>query len=724
VPYQPTAKWAGLVSEARVIEPVLVLVADGAPAIWSTHPVAWRNYTLAASNLNFTTTAGYIQQTMTSRLRAAAADRVFTASVWALATDVSLIRLELDDLTVAPATATHRVSYGHWRRYSVTFTAPAGSPSTSLKFRIANADSIGGNLMVQWAQVEEWPGVTAYEDVATTTPGRKNILLHSDTFTGASWVVSSCTPTAAAADGPKAQWDSNLLPGVAGALRVRRMSSLTSYPLDGRYAVGALDAELQDVGGWVTRWVATERAGAGRTYMAPVRLYLGTPELREDEYQPIWDGFITDVNLDDGIRYTVEGVSRAISWERAIMTNCGEVTGSVTVPDVITAYDVFLGNSDLSTVDGAYNSWKLKFTSGRNEGQERTVSSYTGSTRQFILATGVTNPIDPGDGFRVHNIVTIRGNPINIWVRCLLGDFAVAGQVQTDFPLTSVSGATPTGLTHGYIDLDVAQIQSERDKWTSGYTFVLPWVAPENAKDTFEHEIFQVIRCYPVLRPDGRYRIKMMLPITPEAVPVEIRDEYVASLPQWERVTERAITRIRVFGDFNTATKQYQLLADRTPFDPRFLSAVLPRTRTLDIRARGLTTATGGVAIAEATADRILARFGTGGYEEIEVRAGPRLALLEPGDRVSVTLARAPNLAAGTMGKISEPFEVTHVDLSGELAVRLALTSFAPVGRGAFIGPDTMATDYSAASAADKEYAYVSPTSGAMSDGGLPYVVI
>jgi hypothetical protein len=610
------------------------------------------------------------------------------------------------------------------------------------------------------------------------------------------------------------------------------------------------------------------------------------------------------------------GLNKSYAWDRQIMKNCATVSGSVRVPDTLSPLSKFTGNLDLASIDASYVGWKIKFTSGKNEGVEAVVQTFTGLDRTITFLPAMTNAIADGDNFTLYNIVRITGNPVDIYARMLLGDFSTDGDLvvdggfelwngptdaqkwtdghlsseyrdsatpiaganslilpgisgdtpivqnrppgspfgaaayklvpgqrytviltyravpsandatlpwsifaftnptdsiatrsllrtgaggdpglfgsgevfgvggpgfthitgdnlphtvlasfiadaaasspfwativlgnmsningadirvdsvqilspsallQADFPIYNVSGVAPTGLAFDYSELDVAQIKAERDAWYSGVSMQFDWVEPEDARKFFEEQIFKVIDAYPTLSVDGLFRVRAGRPTKPGGTVIEITDAMADGIPKWERLTTDIVTQVRVYGDFNPATKVYQLLADRSTLDARYSESALGRSQIIEIKSRGLRSSLNGIGLAAARADRLLSRFGTGGPESLEIDAGPTLAFLESGERVLVSLKDLPVLFSQATGKSKEAFEVVRVQMKGTLACTVTVVGFYPVGRPAFIGPDTMAADYASSSQDDQVYSYVSPQTGNFADGRAPYVVI
>jgi hypothetical protein len=538
--------------------------------------------------------------------------------------------------------------------------------------------------------------------------------------------IWSTKPVKPRSDAGPSSFDTAAQPLIAGALDVKSIGGSRVYPTEGKYAVGELAVTIRDDAALATLWQGTERAGGSRTFRQRVTLYAGAEELEEDLYQPAWSGYIDAIETEDGCAtFDVKGVSILAGWDREIMANCIQVQGSVKIRDDVGPYDSFEGNSDLSAVDGAYIGLKLKFTSGKNEGDEFDVVDYRQQLRKITISPPAENPLSENDSFTIYNFVKITGSPLNIFVRLLLGDFALTGTIQDDWPLDAVEGTTPTGLDLDPSMIDAAQIQAERDRWTLGMKLRLQWAEPEQARQCFEEQIFRILGAYPVVSVDGLLRVRMGRPAGPGAAPFEITEDLFEKIPKWSRQTDEIITRVRVYGDLNLASNKYQLFTDHETIDTRYRERGVQKTKVLEIKSRGLASDLSGQILADGMADRILGRFGTGGPEELQAEGTPRLAFLEAGEPVKVTHSKLPNLATGKKGKRGEAFEVVQNNLDPTaLRPKVTLVGFSPTGRPGFIAPDDVAELYEDATDADKQYAYNSPASGNFPDDGLPYKII
>ncbi len=99
--------------------------------------------------------------------------------------------------------------------------------------------------------------------------------------------------------------------------------------------------------------------------------------------------------------------------------------GSVITGDFVAPYTTFIAN--IFSISQNFNlrfsnnndlkDFKIVWTTGSNTGSISTVSNYNGTTGQFILVTGLTNPIFPNDQFYVipvtnRNVVTYLSNSV------------------------------------------------------------------------------------------------------------------------------------------------------------------------------------------------------------------------------------------------------------------------------------------------------------------------
>lgn len=512
---------------------------------------------------------------------------------------------------------------------------------------------------------------------------------------------------------------------LAGVLEVTSQLGARLQQPEGNLTLDDLSFTLTDIGGLLNRWIATELA-ATRIYQRQVTLHMGTADLAEDEFETFFSGKLEDVKLAaNGGAYQFRAFSRAREWEKEIMlSDFPSTEGSVKTGDSSSPFTVFTGNSDLSSEDDAYNGFILKWSKGANEGTEQTISDYTGSTRTITLTSGPSNQIDKGDEFTIYNFVELVGNPADIFVRVLVNDFALAGAIQADYPLVSVTG-TPTGLSYSLADLDETQIQTERDLWLSGTEFRMKWRDKEKAIDWMKSQLFGVLGCRAFFAPSGLIQFQMTRPQVPPTLPFEVTDQAVIGVPDWTRDHSGIVNEVWVWGDWNPATDEYQILVKVETSDARYTKATIGITNRIEIKSRGLATSSNGVSLAQSIASRLLARFGMGGAEIVQADGGWELGLLQPGERVLLTHSQLPSLFSATLGKSGESFEVTrNSPRPSDGRATLQLTSWYAPGTPMFMAPSTVSSDYDTASKEDRQYGYIATEGGYFSDGRPPYTVI
>jgi hypothetical protein len=726
VMYQPDPRWFAALAEAERRNPVWVLQIDGAPVLWSSGVPAARSSTgTKAARVVFNDDNGNFLQQIS--IGSVLANRTFAVSFWAKldGTYTNGAWLTISDYQQAASPQFFQPT-AFWRRFVFQATVPSASTSTTLVPWFKRYAGAVSGILFWGLQAYEIPTGETWSPPyrKTTSSTNRNLFQYSESPAVSPWSVTLATVTADYADGPASAFSSDPNPLIAGALVVNSIQGNTIYPTEGKFALGSADVEIANVGDAVSKWVGTEAAGAPRWFMQPMTLYLGEASLPEDLYQPVWSGYVTDATIKSGGSFVVRGLAKQIAWDRDVMTNCGKDDGKVKV-GAIAGASTLKGNSDLSTVDGFYTGWSLKFTGGAREGEIYTVTAYTAATNQFTVTPVFAGTVASNDGFGLYNYVRITGNPINIWARLMLGDFSLSGANQTDFPLTSVTGATPTGLGMRRDDLDISQIKTQRDLWVPGYVFAIDFVKATAARKIFEEQIFRMLQGYAYQSFDGLLRVRIARPTSPLETFIELIDGYLEGLASWSRLTDKIVTRVKVWGDLNPATGDYVLLSEKTSPDARYSEDRIATTKLVEIKSDGLRTSSNGVAIADAVALRILARYGTGGPEEIQAKAGPRVAFYEPGERVFVTLSECPNIQNGSMGKTAESFEIVTAAMECKaLRVTLKLQGFYPSGRPGFVAGSSEATTYAAATAENKAFAYGSTTSGPFSDGGAAYIVI
>ena len=123
------------------------------------------------------------------------------------------------------------------------------------------------------------------------------------------------------------------------------------------------------------------------------------------------------------------------------------VPGTVTTGDDSSPYTVFIVSAFTGYPDSFWDDFDMKgiyFESGNNEGEMQVISSFTGSTGEFTMASGFTNAIVNGDTLRV--VHTLKGISIGATFRIESGylpdktDFENALRADIHYRLLQTSG--------------------------------------------------------------------------------------------------------------------------------------------------------------------------------------------------------------------------------------------------------------------------------------------
>jgi len=717
---------------------VFVLVVDGAPARWSSGFVSPRvEATATGETLNFTTAASghFLRQGMSGG-SFNSETRTYGASIWLKAGTVRRVNLQLTNNSTASTLTTFYLT-DDWREYFISVSGSFNGSSLYPVFSILNVGTDSGTVYIAKGQVEDCTAKGAFRtlyEATTSSVGRRNILLQSETIGTSPWTVSSgaVTITANTVSGPSSLFHTNLTPMLPGSLDVMEWGGSQSNLLEGSYSIGEMKVRLLDTARMATLWQGTELVGGtGRWLGQRAELYLGEAELTEDEYALVGSGYVSEVSLDGGT-YEVSMLSRIWALDTEVMTNCWSVDCKVSddLDDTVAPFQNFdVVGDELKAKQNYYNGVKLKFTSGKNNGSpESTISQYnvSGFRKSIVLTATANKMIKQGDELTIYNYVRMVGNPINIMMRILIDDFATAGTIQSNFPLTSISGVTPTGLSAFSIaDFDVAGIQAMRDTWSKDTVFDITFPEPISAREFIEKQIMQLLGGFLVESLDGIFSLLISRPSKPASGAVTIQDQHTQGLPQWLRDTANIVTKITVQGNYNAATNKYSDLVTAESWDTRYYATNLNISRSLEISSMGLIDAYDGEMLATITIGAIMSRYGTGGPERITIKGGPILMFLKAGEKVYVSLTNVPSIAAGVMGKASEIFEVVSVKTSGSpLLTTLVLQGYTTSWRPAFIAPDADHADYVNATATEKQNdAYLYDSGTTFSDSLPPYVV-
>ena len=329
------------------------------------------------------------------------------------------------------------------------------------------------------------------------------------------------------------------------------------------------------------------------------------------------------------------------------------------------------------------------------------------------------------------NEVKIKGNPINIWVRIMVNNFATSGKgsLIANYPIDSVTG-NPTGLGYIIQDLDETDIQNERDIWMPNTTVEYQWRDPIDGKAWMEEQFFQLWG-FPITK-RGSIRTKTSLrlfhPIQPPATPIQWNNKKLIGFPDWERRYDQLLNRVKIYGDWDPDAAdpddEWTELANEETPNSAFTETAISETYFLEFKSKGLRTSENGVTIATAMAQRILSRYGHGGPEKISGNVKFTELDIEPMDLIALTIDALPDyMTYRADGKVEELFEVVGIAPNfkkASIKVEL-LKSYRK--RAAFIHATNSPADYTAASEEEKYYAYISDSDGKMSNGDDGYYI-
>lgn len=308
----------------------------------------------------------------------------------------------------------------------------------------------------------------------------------------------------------------------------------------------------------------------------------------------------------------------------------------------------------------------------------------------------------------------LRGNPVNILVRLLLADFALAGDIQTNFPLDAVGGVLsddpPDGLGVPSTLVDSAQIIAERDAYLS--TAVGEVIATQSESGRPYIERFCWGLCSLIVTRAGKLGIKCLRqPYTTGATPAIT----AATSAFWTYDLAPSDFRNKIIVRGDEFDGDYVDMA--TVQDDALVATHGPLETTVDspwLRSY-LSGATQGAALGA----RLLSRLALG-REQVTASGFLGLLELEPGDVVSLTHPEMPDRSTGLAmsGTAGEVASVSPQLGQGSVAVAIWLYGGGRVG---LIAPDAQA-DYGAASAEEQAtYAFISADDGTMPGGDAGY---
>jgi hypothetical protein len=258
--------------------------------------------------------------------------------------------------------------------------------------------------------------------------------------------------------------------------------------------------------------------------------------------------------------------------------------------------------------------------------------------------------------------------------------------------------------------------QTDRDAFYTGQVVEARFDEPTPAMSILEEDFTRLWGyLYSNLKAEVAFR--GWHPPVPPTTPVSWTNDVLTSVPDWTRRQDLRLNRIVISGDWDKQSGDYVELArveDTAAIDADGLAEMV-------VESKWLRTEHDGVTLAEARASRLALR--TFRAPE-ELRCDTLFSQIDMGvgEEVQITQAQLPNLATGARGKVTELYEIVSVDANYPEAESQATLLRSYYNRPAFIAPNGQ-PNYTSATEAQRQFAYICNSSGLMSNGDKGYVV-
>lgn len=484
-------------------------------------------------------------------------------------------------------------------------------------------------------------------------------------------------------------------------------------PRSGRTTLSQIKFHLVDDGNEIRNLISSERKTPALANMGGriVTLWMGFAGLAQANWEVVGRFAVEEVELVEPGRYRFTARD---PFQQFALPLFGSLLDTARTQIKVAAA---IGVSTIEVQDNA------KFTTGDSvllfDGlleQWTTISGLSGPeiTQKFIYLTDPTI-LALSTNATIVKARRIRGNPINIAMRLVLDDFATVGAIQTDYPITTVSGTFVAGDGFGVPStlIDKTAIQAERDTFMSDLVGEIRLVSRVDDGWTYLQSFMRGLALM-VVRRSGLLSLRgYHLPLSTSGTPAAINDDEMMAAT-WRRPHSESINRVVVSGDM--LGSEMTTLATVEDVD----SVAVIGKREVVVESPWLRTSLGGADTAAVIGGRIIGRF-SAGHQVIEASAFMSKMTLEPGDYVGVTHPSLPDTSQN-LAMTGQGAEViaSGLDLgSGTVSLEMWLYS----GRRA--GGITLEAqaDFGSASATEKlQNAFITAEDGFMPDNTPGYV--
>jgi hypothetical protein len=277
--------------------------------------------------------------------------------------------------------------------------------------------------------------------------------------------------------------------------------------------------------------------------------------------------------------------------------------------------------------------------------------------------------------------VTVQGNPIDIFLRCLT---STGAGTNGDYDWY----AEENGLALDDDFINVAGIEAVRDDWYPGDSHRISITVNERIKaiDFFQTEIFKLLNIYPVVDGDGKVNIKPVKPPLAAIDKVQSFDEdSFRGLPRLDMNLGSLANEVSFHYDHDGD----DYLSEEFYIDSTSVANRGPGKKAIKIESKGLHTSLSPASLGsralyvmERRKTSIFGRFAT---PPIAITGDCHFSRMisEAGDVVPVTHSKIPDIEAGTRGISAKRMEIIGLDITwpsvksgGGVKVKLLDTGF------------------------------------------------
>lgn len=392
------------------------------------------------------------------------------------------------------------------------------------------------------------------------------------------------------------------------------------------------------------------------------------------------------------------------------------------------------------TLEEAPSGWRepgfaLLYDPDANEAELVEYQTISGSDLQSCTrrkyAVGPTRTW-ASENTEIHHVWVKRGNPIDIMLEWLT--------TTDDGTNGSYDQGDGDGLGLSTDLIDISRIETLRDDlwpqptWsgdtlTAGTAVLFVEKDPiKDVKQWIEDHILTPFAMFPAIDVEERFFVQGFY--RSDLTPTEIGSDWITErfrATGWKRNYRTKVNNLSLLCDWDLNEGEHSRRYRKT--NARSIDRY-GKAKSKEIASRG--GRTGKLGFPDYGSDQDLDKAGSkwllegaNPWTDLEVPVPLRYMHVEVTGLVTLTVPAVPNLSSGELGETAT-FIVMEREIDWDAGrVILRVRRRRPVARPAIVGPNTMASDYTSATDADKQYAYICPGSGAeFADGTEAYTVV